>query len=75
MHLKSISRATNGCTDMKEKIRQHFKNNDLPSVGVINYIGKWARGDCYAVTCGLFRLKRYCVYCIDGEIHSVRHRG
>ena len=60
--------------EMIEKIRKYFKANDLPKPGVINYIGKWAKGDCYAVTTGLIRLKRYCVYCIDGEIHSVRQR-
>ena len=60
--------------EMKEKIRQHFRINNLPKPGVINLIGRWAKGDCYAVTCGLFRLKRYCVYCIDNEIHSVRLR-
>lgn len=60
---------------IKDKIRKHFKENDLPTANVINYIGKWAKGDCYAVTCGWFKLKKYCVYCIDGEIHSVRFRG
>lgn len=62
-------------TTIKDKIRKYFKDNDLPKPGVINYIGKWAKGDCYAVTTGLFVLKRWCVYCIDGEIHSVRFRG
>lgn len=60
--------------EMKEKIRRHFRINNLPKPGVINFIGRWAKGDCYAVTCGIFRLKRYCVYCIDSEIHSVRLR-
>ncbi len=60
---------------MKKKIRQYFKDNGFPSPGCINLIGKWAKGDCYAVTCGIFRLKKFCVYCIDGEIHSVRFRG
>jgi len=60
---------------MKDKIRQYFKQNDLPSPGCINYIGKWAHGECYAVTCGLVKLKKYCVYCIGDEIHSVRFRG
>lgn len=75
MRLKNILRVTNGYIDMENKIRRYFKENNLPSAGVINYIGKWARGDCYAVTCGLLKLKKYCVYCIDGEIHSVRLRG
>lgn len=60
--------------DMKEKIRQHFKANKLPKPGVINLIGPWAHGECYAVTCGLVRLKRFCVYCIGDKIHSVRQR-
>ena len=61
--------------EMKAKIRKYFKQNELPNTGCINYIGKWARGDCFAVTTGLFKLKKWCVYCIDGEIHSVRQRG
>lgn len=60
--------------DMKEKIGQHFKANNLPSPGAIRLIGNWAHGQCYAVTCGWFRLKRFCVYCIGDEIHSVRQR-
>ena len=60
--------------DIKDKIKQHFKNNDLPKPGVINHVGKWAKGECYAVTCGTIFLKRYCVYCVDDEIHSVRKR-
>lgn len=60
--------------DIKEKIRKHFKAQGLPSPGAINLIGPWARGDCYAVTTGLLRLKRFCVYCIGNEIHSVRQR-
>lgn len=59
---------------MEKKIREYFKEHGLPKPGVINYIGKWAKGDCYAVTCNLIRLKKYCVYCIDNEIHSVRER-
>jgi len=60
---------------MKDKIRKHFKGNKLPKPGVINYIGKWAHGDCYAVTCGLFKITKYCVYCVGNEIYSVRKRG
>lgn len=60
---------------MEDKIRKYFKDNKLPKPGVINHIGRWAKGECYAVTCGLVRLKKYCVYCIDDEIHSVRFRG
>mgnify|MGYP004672578441 FL=1 len=59
---------------MDEKIKEYFKINKLPKPNVINYVGSWARGDCYAVTCGWFRIKKYCVYCIKDEIHSVRRR-
>lgn len=60
--------------DMKDKIRQYFRQRGLPRPGAINRIGPWACGECYAVTCGLVRLRRYCVYCIGDEIHSVRQR-
>lgn len=59
---------------MVTKIREHFRANNLPKPGAINLIGPWARGTCYAVTCGLIRLRRFCVYCIGEEIHSVRQR-
>lgn len=59
---------------MKDKIQKYFKENKLPKPGTINKIGNWARGDCYAVTCGWFKLRRFCVYCIGKEIHSVRER-
>lgn len=59
---------------MENKIRAYFKANKLPKPGTIKLIGAWAHGACYAVTCGLLRLKRYCVYCIGDEIHSVRRR-
>jgi len=60
---------------MEKKIRKYFKENKLPKAGAVNHIGKWAHGECYAVTCGLIRLQKYVVYCIDDEIHSVRQRG
>lgn len=60
---------------MNDKIKAHFKANGLPKPVTINYIGKWAHGECYAVTCGLVRLKRFCVYLTDGEIVSVRKRS
>ena len=60
---------------MNKIIRQHFKENNLPSPGAINHIGKWANGECYAVTTGLIRLKKWCVYCIGDKVHSVRLRG
>ena len=61
---------------MKDKIRKYFKDNNLPKPGVINHIGRWAYGECYAVTCGWFRLKKYCVYFDESnEIKSVRLRG
>lgn len=78
MRLNNILSAINGCIevgDMEDKIRKFFKANKLPKPGVIKLIGKWARGNCYAVTCGLVRLKKYCVYCINDEIYSVRLRG
>ena len=60
---------------MEEKIREYFKANDLPKPGTIQKIGRWAAGECYAVTCGILILKRYCVYFDEsGEIHSVRRR-
>lgn len=59
---------------MDEKIKEYFKINKLPKPNVINYVGSWAHGDCYAVTCGWFRIKKYCVYCIKDEIYSVRRR-
>lgn len=77
MRSSNISWATSGCIEvhMEDKIRKFFEVNGLPKPGVINLIGKWARGDCYAVTCGFIRLKKYCVYCVNDEIHSVRLRG
>ena len=58
-----------------KKIMQYFKEHKMPKPGVINYIGRWAHGECYAVTCGLVRLKKYCVYFKDnGEINSARKR-
>ena len=60
---------------VKDKIRKYFKDNGLPSPGAINKIGAWAHGECYAVTTGWIRLKRFCVYCVGDQIHSVRARG
>lgn len=59
---------------MEGKIKKYFKENKLPKAVSIKHVGKWSKGECYAVTCGHIRLKRYCVYCIDDEIHSVRER-
>lgn len=60
---------------MEEKIKTYFKQHKLPKPVTINLIGPWAHGMCYAVTCGLFNLKKYCVYFNeDVEIHSVRRR-
>ena len=61
-------------TEREKKIKEHFKKNKLPRPVSIKYIGKWHKGDCYAVTCGLFRTAFYAVYCIGDEIHSVRQR-
>ena len=60
---------------MEKEIRKYFRENKLPKPGAINHIGKWAFGECYAVTCGIIHLKRYVVYCSDNEICSVRQRG
>jgi hypothetical protein len=60
---------------MNEKIIKYFKENELPKPVTINHIGRWAKGECYAVTCGIFKLKKYCVYCVDNEINNVRFRG
>lgn len=59
---------------MEEKIKTYFKEHDLPKPVTINHIGKWAHGECYAVTCGLLFLKKYCVYFINDEVYSVRRR-
>lgn len=59
---------------MEKKIREYFKKNKLPKPGIINHVGRWDKGDCYAVTCGIIRLKYFAVYCIGDEIHSVRQR-
>lgn len=59
----------------KEKIIQYFKENELPKPVTIKRVGFWAYGEVYAVTCGLFRLKKYAVYFSDGKITSVRFRG
>ena len=59
---------------MKEKIIRYFEENKLSKPGVINYIGKWVHGERYAVTCGLVRLKKYCVYITNSEVTNVRLR-
>ena len=59
----------------EEKIKREFKTRKLPKPVTINLIGNWAYGDCYAVTCGFIRLKKYCVYFIGDDIHSIRKRG
>lgn len=63
--------------DDKEKnlIKEYFKRNGLPKPVTIKHIGRWAHGERYAVTCGLVRMKKYCVYFgDDGGINSVRKR-
>ena len=59
---------------MINKIIEYFKSHDLPNPITIKYIGPWAFGKCYAVTCGIIKLKKYCVYFKDDEIYSVRKR-
>lgn len=73
MHLKVILSETNGY--IKEKIRKYFKEHGLPSPGIISGPIPWAYGNCYAVTCGFLVLKKYCVYCSEGEIVDVKFRG
>lgn len=58
----------------KRKIHQYFKAHKLPKPGVINFIGEWAYGYCYAVTTGLIKLKHFCVYFKDDEILDVKER-
>lgn len=58
----------------KKKIQEYFRVHKLPAPGVINYVGEWARGDCYVVTTGLIKLKHFVVYFIDDEISNVRER-
>lgn len=60
---------------IRKVITEYFKDHKLPKPVTINYVGPWALGECYAVTCGLFRLKKYCVYFRDYNIWSVRKRG
>lgn len=59
---------------MKDKIKKHFKENKLPKPVSIKHIGKWAHGECYAVTTGTLFIKKFCVYCTNDEIVSVRKR-
>ena len=60
---------------MEKKIKEYFSKNKLPKPRQIDLIGKWAKGNCYAVSCGLIKAKKYCVYCMDDTVHSVRLRG
>jgi hypothetical protein len=55
-------------------IKERFKSDKLPKPISINYVGKWAYGDAYAVTCGLFKLSKYCVYFSGDEITHIRKR-
>lgn len=60
---------------IRNMIIDYFKRNGLQKPVTINHIGRLAHGECYAVTCGLIRLKKYCVYFgNDGGINSVRKR-
>lgn len=61
--------------EIRNMIIDYFKRNGLPKTVTIKHIGRWAHGECYAVTCGLIWLKKYCVYFgNDGGINSVRKR-
>ncbi len=59
----------------KDKIIKYFRDNKLPRPVTINFVGRWAFGEQYAVTCGIVRLKKYAVYFQDDEIKNVRRRG
>ena len=59
---------------MEDKIKQYFKDNKLPKPVTIKLIGRWAFGVCYAVTTGIVRARKFCVYFTNGEIVSVRER-
>lgn len=61
--------------EIRNMIIYYFKRNGLPKPVTIKHIGRWTHGECYAVTCGLIWLKKYCVYFgNDGGINSVRKR-
>lgn len=60
--------------DFKRQIKEHFKEHKLPMPKAIKKAGKWANGDVYAVTAGVFKNKRFCVYEQNGLIYSVRRR-
>lgn len=60
--------------DFEEYIKEYFKEFNLPKPKTIRKVGKWAHGDCYAVTAGMLKNKRFCVYEQNGLIHSVRQR-
>ncbi len=58
----------------EDLIKSYFKEHKLPKPITIKIIGDWAFGSCYAVTCGLIRLKKYCVYFKEDEIFDVKER-
>lgn len=69
---------------MNTEIKKYFKDKNFPKPISINFIGRWEKGDCYAVTCRTYTIKdlwgkktitRYVVY-LDywGDIKSVRSR-
>lgn len=59
---------------IRNVIKERFKADKLPKPISIKYVGKWAHGDCYAVTCGRIRLSKFCVYFTGDEITSIRKR-
>lgn len=60
---------------VNKQIKAYFSKNNLPKPSVIRYIGRWANGECYAVTTGWIKLRKFCVYFNDYErIVSVRER-
>lgn len=60
--------------DFEEHIKEYFRKHKLPKPKAIKKISKWAHGDCYAVTAGMLKNKRFCVYEQNGSIFSVRRR-
>lgn len=58
-----------------KQIRAYFKANNLTNPITIKHVGRWANGECYAVTTGLFKLRKFCVYFnAFSNIVSVRER-
>ena len=69
---------------MNTGIKEYFQDNNLPKPISINFIGRWEKGDCFAVVCRTYTIKdlwgkktifRYVVYLdYKGEVKNVRLR-